>query len=664
MRWCHRRYVLSFAVLSQFVGSFATPSASACCLTDWLYGKQPAYVAGYTPVVGAPVTTITTTPGTAMGPPAIAAPPGYAANYPGYTAGYTPLMTAAPNSSVLPLNPSSIYTPSQPYSLQRPAYGAVPLDNPSVYTGLPTTNSPVVAGYRGTVSTGSPFMGTGNVYPNSSYATNVAGVQPVTAYRPATTYPTSNGYRTPIRSGLSRFFNSLLGTGYRSSYYTAPITYYRPATTLDPVTGTTVTVQRACESTVQQLQRTPYTTFQGLASQPAMVPSTTIDPCMTTVDSCGVATSVAPVTSPYGASPYAASPYTQSAPVDSYAAQPSWSGGPSASSIPSSIDPSGYGGVAQTSDLQPMAPPASTPSNLQPFDAQQQTLSPLTGSPYASEPPSESQPSPSDQPPTTQYRYSIEPPAQSNRPADESTETEDSYPNDVYDSYRYQPESEGQGDSEESSQNSLDDYLGRSRQEVLRDREDLRRLTSGNAPANPSAAPRVRPIPAPEGYRHAFDDRGVQAAAPVARPSTAPVRSIPSLTPPATSETGQLRAPDLLPALPPPPSTNSGAYEQAQSRMVPSVEDEGPVQWGYKVREASLTERRPSMPATKALSEPVGDYQPVRQPMQDRSTRVQSLRPSTASNNAAQRALQPITPKPVKPQPTKHKESGWHALDR
>lgn len=663
MRWCHRRYVLPFVVLSQVVGSFAAPSVNACCLTDWLYGKQPAYVAGYTPVVGAPVTTITTTPGITTGAPGVAPPPGYAANYPGYTAGYTPLMTAAPNSSVLPLNPSSIYAPSQPYSLQRPAYGAVPLDNPSVYTGMPTTSSPVVAGYRGAVSTGSPYFGTGNVYPNSSYTTNVAGVQPVTAYRPATGYPPTTGYRTPIRSGLSRFFNSLLGTGYRSSYYTAPITYYRPATTLDPVTGTTVTVQRACESTVQQLQRTPYTTFQGLASQPAMVPSTTIDPCMNTVDSCGVATSVAPVTSPYGASPYAASPYTQSAPIDSYAAQPSWSGNPSASSIPSSIDSGGYGGVAQTSDLQPMAPPASTPSNLQPFDAQQQTLSPLTGSPYASEAPSESQPSPSDQPPATQYRYSIEPPAQNNRQAEEPSQTEDNYPNDAYESYRYQPEPEVQDETEKSEQNSLDDYLSRSRQEVLRDREDLRRLTSGNAAADPSAAPRVRPIPAPEGYRHAFDDRGMQPAAPVARPSTAPVRSIPSLSPPSTSETGQLRAPDLLPALPPPPRTGGGAYEQAQSRMDSSLEDEGPVQWGYKVREASLTERRPSMPETAALSEHVGDYQPVRQPVrqpiQERPSRVQNRRPAAAPVHAAPRA-----PQPVKPKTTQHQESGWHVLNR
>ncbi|WDQ18057.1 hypothetical protein [Rhodopirellula sp. P2] len=659
MRWCHRRYVLPFAVLSQFVGSFAAPVANACCLTDWLYGKQPAYVAGYTPVVGAPVTTITPMPGPAMGAPAIAPPPGYAANYPGYTAGYTPLMTAAPNSSLLPLNPTSIYTPSQAYSLQRPAYGAVPLDNPSVYTGLPTVNSPVVSGYRGAVSTGSTFMGAGNVYPNSSYATNPAGVQPVTAYRPATGYSAATGYPTPIRSGLSRFFNSLLGTGYRSSYYTAPITYYRPATTLDPVTGTTVTVQRACDSTVQQLQRTPYTTFQGLASQPTMVAPTTMDPCMTTVDSCGIATSVAPVTSPYGASPYAASPSTQLAPAGSYAAQPSWGGAPSASAIPSTIDPNGYGGVAQTGDLQPMAPPASAPSNLQPFDAQRQTLSPLTGSPYASEPPAESQSSPSDQPPASQYRYSIEPPAQSNSPAKEPAEAERTDSSDVYDSYRYQSELEDQGESEEGPQNSLDDYLSRSRQEVQRDREDLRRLTAGNLSANPSAAPRVRPIPAPEGYRHAFDDGSAQAAAPVARPSTSPVRSIPSLTPPSGSGVGPLQAPDLLPALPPPPRTSGGAYEQAQSRMVPSMEDEGPVQWGYKVREASLTERRPSLPETAALSEPAGDYQPVRQPVQERLNRVQSRRPAVAPVNATPRASQP-----AKPQATQHQESGWHALNR
>jgi hypothetical protein len=647
------------------VGSFAAPAANACCLTDWLYGKQPAYVAGYAPVAGAPVTTITTIPGPAVGAPAIAPPPGYSANYPGYTAGYTPLMTTPPSTTVLPLSSAGSYSPSQAYSLQRPAYGAVPLDNPSVYTGLPTVGSPVASGYRGAVSTGSAFMGTGNVYPNSSYATSPAGVQPVTAYRPATGYPPANSYPTPIRSGLSRFFNSLLGTGYRSSYYTAPITYYRPATTMDPVTGTTVTVQRACESTVQQLQRTPYTTFQGLATQPTMVAPTPVDPCMTTVDSCGVASSMAPVVSPYGASPYSALPPTSSAPAGSYAAQPSWSGGPSASSIPSTIDPNGYGGVAQTGDLQPLAPPVSSPSELQPFNPQQQTLSPLTGSPNANEAPSGSPSSPSDQPPASQYRYRIEPPAQSNGSAYDSPEAESNDPGDTYDSYRYQSEPEEQDSSEESSQNALDDYLSRSRQEVWQDQEDLRRLTAGNTSASPSADPRVRPIPAPEGYRHAFDDGSAPVTAPAARPSTSPVRSIPSLTPSAGSEAGPLQAPDLLPALPPPPSTSRGAYEQAQSRMAPANQEEGPVQWGYKVREASLTERRPTMPETSALSQPASDYLPVRQPVQERPNRVENRRPALAPVHAAPRVSQPVQPQPVvQPKATQHTESGWHALNR
>jgi len=93
------------------------------------------------------------------------------------------------------------------------------------------------------------------------------------------------------------------------------------------------------------------------------------------------------------------------------------------------------------------------------------------------------------------------------------------------------------------------------------------------------------------------------------------------------------------------------------------MEDEGPVQWGYKVREASLTERRPSMPKTAALTETVGDYQPVRQPVrqptQERPTRVQTRRPAMAPVNAAPRVQQP-----AKPKATQHQESGWHALDR
>ncbi|MCC9643830.1 hypothetical protein LOC71_16205 [Rhodopirellula sp. JC740] len=654
MRWCHRRIVLSAVIASQVLGSFATSSASACCLTDWLYGKQPAYVAGYAPVAGAPVTTITTT-----GTPAVAPPPAY-------VAGYTPLITAAPNSSVLPLNPSSIYTPSQPYSLQRPAYGAVPLDNPSVYTG-----QPVMSGYRGAVSTGSSIFGTGNVYPSNGYVgASPVATQPVTAYRPA------NTYATPVRSGLSRFFNSLLGTGYRSSYYTAPITYYRPATTVDPVTGTTVTVQRACDSTVQQLQRTPYTTFQGLASQPVTVSPYTVtptDPCMTTVDSCGVATSAAPMTSPYGVAPV-----NQTVPMDSYAAQPAWGQTPSASNIPSTIDPNGYGGVAQTGDLQPMAPPASTPSNLQPFRPDEYTPSPLTGSsmtPPSSEPPA----SPSDPPPASQYRYSFDPPARADNdtsgsasePSTRSSQpAEDNYNSDLYDSYRYRVEpSQDDRSSEQSPSNanpnssedpnSLDGYLSRSQLEVLRDREDLRRLTSGNQAVNaPSAAPRVRPIPAPEGYQHAFGDYRSQAAdVPAAspkRPSTAPVRSIPSLSPPAAADNRSLRAPDLLPALPPPPASNRNDYEQARTPGF-STEDnglaqEGPVQWGYQVREASLSERRPSDARSLGRDEPIGDYLPVRQPS---SVRQPSLRQSVQ---------RPTTSQPAPAKPTQ--ESGWHPLNR
>ncbi|CAN0469295.1 unnamed protein product, partial [Hapterophycus canaliculatus] len=106
-----------------------TTSASACCLTDWMYGRQPVVAAA--PL---PVTNGVSVPYTATYAP-------YSAGYTPYTAGYTPLIAPPVSSSIISNRPAlvspatSVY--SQAYAVQRPAYGALPLNNPSVYTGLP-----------------------------------------------------------------------------------------------------------------------------------------------------------------------------------------------------------------------------------------------------------------------------------------------------------------------------------------------------------------------------------------------------------------------------------------------------------------------------------------------------------------------------------------------
>ncbi|MCA9137430.1 MAG: hypothetical protein KDB00_11745, partial [Planctomycetales bacterium] len=115
------------------------------------------------------------------------------------------------------------------------------------------------------------------------------------------TLPLATPPRRTFGSGLSRFFNSLLGrnTNYVTSYYQAPITYYRPMTGIDPATGTTVTVQQPCSSYVQQLQRVPYNSFLPLDA------GTT--PLLTSPDACSNPMMIGGVSSqtvlPYSSTP-------------------------------------------------------------------------------------------------------------------------------------------------------------------------------------------------------------------------------------------------------------------------------------------------------------------------------------------------------------------------
>ncbi|EMI57915.1 signal peptide protein [Rhodopirellula sallentina SM41] len=649
----------------------AAPTASACCLTDWLYGRQPAYAV-------TPPPTVTVTPGTTVAPGTTVSP--YAAGYTPYTAGYTPIVTAAaPNSAALPLAGKSIYAPASPYAVQRPAYGAVPLDNPSVYTG-----QPVMSGYRGAATAGNSIYGTGNVYPNNYASASPSVVnQPVTSYRMDTSstvaLPVQRTYPTPVRSGLARFFDSLLGTGYRTSYYTAPITYYRPATTVDPVTGTTVTVQQPCTSSVQQLQRTPYATLQPapLASAPVTGSSCGADP-VSGIDPCS-AQSYGPIGSTYAS------------PIPSTALPSSTLPG---STLPSGLSPiggssglSGSNGLSGSGDLQPVSPPTLPPGSTysgRPNYSMESiysdstssfpntNMSPLTGSSLGESSTFDSQ----DREPFPA------PSLQSARPAlsdsYESSGSRGSTANDAYrqgyeagraamekeaearrDSQResqYTPygksegysDSEGYGDSNEygdsnnydsskdresdqdadnstpesyyqlappaNQRPSTEETNQRSRWEIERDEQDLRELTTGvqrqrygsqYASGTGASPSHVRPIPAPEDYRNPFDS------------------------------TERLKAPDLLPALPPPTTQfnrnvdRSSGYSNEQRLSVP-------------VREASVQGPQDRVP-TRSQSE---------RTYTSRQRQPAPAQPQTRSANDWQNKVR-----------QQSKETGWYVND-
>ena len=609
-------------------GIAANAPAQACCLTDWLYGRAPAYAA-------APVT------------PYAAA---YAPSAPAYTAGYTPVLTAgagpaagiASHSQVLPLSGNGIYSPNAAYSVQRPAYGpaavpAVPLENPSVYTG-----QPVALGYRGLATTSNPFYGTGNIYPNNYAA---ASPTPITAYRPAG----SAGYAaarpaaaaaapqpqfaTPVRSGLARFFSSLLGTGYRSSYYSAPVTYYRPATTLDPVSGTTVTVQQPCTSTVQQLQRTPITSFQPAPAAPSY-PSTTYP------SDCGVASGSSSVT--YGD-------------VTTIPTNPSGSVYPGLSGA-TATSPSWGSGIQQTGDAQPVPAPTlpttsySPPSYSTPPSYEQPSygapsydqpsyqpppsgaggavvddcppnVSPLTGSPSRSErqpnwddsrnygnaapadrfdPPSSSDRVPLEAPRLESERPRVEYRSEPSRNEQERERTPNRQP------APWQPEQRRSDDSGEES------YYQRSREEAERDRDDLRELTTQSGSGSDRSWHSVRPIPAPRDYRNPFDtarqaDRSSGSAGD--RPRT---EAFAETDLRARSEPDQgLEAPDLLPPLPAPSERyparwNSSAGQASERRPEASL--------SVPIREASIHGGQDRIPSQRRTGEPENAWQPVTPP--------------------------------------------------
>lgn len=335
-----KRLALTAALTAASVATSDT--ASACCLTDWLFGRN-TYAAGYAPVAGfAPVGAPTYSAGFAP----VAGLPVQTGFQSAYTAGFAPnpgfvglAPTANPIATTLALRtpqtvnafrpfapttanlPVSAFAP-QTYSLARPAF----VDNPSVYTGQPVSNG-FTSNLRGVSSASS--IGASNIYPtngfaNVTYSSGFAGPNnviggplqggvsngapvtalPTTQFQPAGQFQTAGQFPTaqrvaPIRNGLSRFFGSLFGRGYQPAQYAAPVTYYRPVVSLSPSTGQTAVVQAGCTgfenlSTLAPVQQFapslgqtessitaapfPSTTFPSTTFPSATFPSATFPP--------------------------------------------------------------------------------------------------------------------------------------------------------------------------------------------------------------------------------------------------------------------------------------------------------------------------------------------------------------------------------------------------
>ncbi|MCO8123777.1 hypothetical protein NHH03_18675 [Stieleria sp. TO1_6] len=411
----HSFALATLAAVGVLLGS--SPAGAGCL--DCLFGRSNSYSANY-PYAGYGYQPYGL-PGYNYGVPA-AAPAVAAPVYPPQT--LAPPTLYAP-SAAAPVTPSPItpspmatsgvvqaqrpaYSYASPGSLVPGSYGTVQsFDNPSVYTGLPVTAGMATAApqtaYRlplaGTTeplntspgySYSQPYVtanrvpiaetlrgnaGVNPILPStySAYSPAVAPVNynaPVTNYAPAANYgstqvlPLAARPQRTFGSGLSRFFNSMLGndTNYTSSYYSAPITYYRPLSSVDPVSGTTVTVQQPCSSYVQQLQRVPYNSFQPPQTAPIAPPQFSPNPCPTVPDPCAVPIAGTPGTfSPPGNTPgyFGQSSFGDVAPVGGY----SNSGDPGATLIPSTVPPSEAPAIA--APLTGSDSPAADPSDQQ-----------------------------------------------------------------------------------------------------------------------------------------------------------------------------------------------------------------------------------------------------------------------------------------------------------
>ncbi|MCG8649734.1 MAG: hypothetical protein MI861_07870 [Pirellulales bacterium] len=282
---------LSIILATIFVVPQFPTTASAGRLLDWLFGRREVvYVAQYPTVA-------TSSPFGTVPAGAPASNGAFQVQRPAYFDNPS-VYTGLPVNTNLPViwNRPTLF--GGPAVSARPVITAAPSAYP-VYqlpagsTGIPLTTQsslttsarvPIAGTLRGTGTlhrTGTPLAGSGTIItsnfqaaaPNGttviSPTTNQPSNSTVVTGTPLTSVPATNvtplfvNTPQPRVGGLARFFSSLLGTNYRTTYYRAPITYYRPVTTVDPITGATITVQQPCASYVQQLQRIPYSTFQG-----------------------------------------------------------------------------------------------------------------------------------------------------------------------------------------------------------------------------------------------------------------------------------------------------------------------------------------------------------------------------------------------------------------
>jgi hypothetical protein len=254
-----KRSLLAAAVT--FVGfGFASQPSSAGPLCDWLFGRQTVplqpYAAGYPVAVAHPGSMV----------PAATAP-----------------IPAAPFTSFsIPVNgASALQMPG--YSAGFGTFAAVPATGPGD-RGYAMFSPPAGTQFPASSAPQTAFWGTSSFQPtNSAWPPHQAGygsVAPVTAYQapitagPSTvqTYPGIPASSPGCCGGIARFFASLCGTGYQSSYYRAPVTYYRPVTTTDALSGGTTIVQQPCSSYEYQLQRSPFTTFSPGSTAPITAP--------------------------------------------------------------------------------------------------------------------------------------------------------------------------------------------------------------------------------------------------------------------------------------------------------------------------------------------------------------------------------------------------------
>lgn len=255
-------------------------------------GYAPSYSAAYPPSSSA------LTPGSIAGP--------------AYTAGFSPTAsTYVDPSSVAPLADNGSY------QVQRPAY----FDNPSVYSGLPTTVSPTAAyqsfrtpltdslrGVAAPTATSQYFSAYDGTIPGQA-PTMVAPACPPATSIPATTVAPVLPVAPPPKKEccLTRFFRGLCGTNYTTTYFRAPVTYYRPVISTSSVTGAPVVVQQPCTGFEQQVQRIPSSTLTFGQPPVASPPSTCPQSCPTPPSGYGLS---APTSSPTIAPPAGApSPY-------------------------------------------------------------------------------------------------------------------------------------------------------------------------------------------------------------------------------------------------------------------------------------------------------------------------------------------------------------------